>query len=322
MPKDGAPTVLVTETLDDEPARWLAERVNLVRCSHENTEELNRLLTTAEGLVVRTYTRVDESLLKRAPKLKVVGRAGVGLDNIDLAACKKRGVQVVFTPDANTQAVVEYVLGLMLDALRPRYTLTGPVPVEEFHKLRKEQVGVQLDELTLGILGFGRIGKRLGAVAHAVGMKVLANDLLPEAELRKGAEYAWDFVGTAELFSRSDVLTIHVDGRPGNHHLINGDALRQLKPSCLFINAARGMLVDNTALAAWAKAVEKKGGRAILDVHDPEPLPPNYPLYGLPNVRLLPHLASRTDRALANMSWVVRDVAAVLIGEKPEFPAD
>ena len=153
-------------------------------------------------------------------------------------------------------------------------------------------------------------------------MKVLANDLLPEAELRKAAEYAWEFVGPAELFSRSDILTIHVDGRPRNHHLINGDVLQQLKPTCLFINAARGMLVDNTALAAWAQAVEKKGGRAILDVHDPEPLPPNYPLYGLPNVRLLPHLASahRTG-PLANMNWVVRDVVAVLNGEKPQYSA-
>ena len=129
-PPDGAPTVVVTETLDDEPARWLAERVNLVRCSHENAAELNRLLTIAEGLVVRTYTQVNDTMLSRAPKLKVVGRAGVGLDNIDLVACRTRGVQVVFTPDANTQAVVEYVLGLMLDALRPRYTLPGAVSPE------------------------------------------------------------------------------------------------------------------------------------------------------------------------------------------------
>lgn len=315
------PTVIITETLDDKPAQWLAQRASLVWCSHEKTDELRRQLARADGLVVRTYTLVNDDLLDAAPRLKVVGRAGVGLDNIDLEACRKRGIQVVYTPDANTQAVVEYVLGLMLDALRPRYTLPGAVDAATFHRLRKEQVGLQLNELTLGVLGFGRIGKSLGKVAHALGMKVLAYDLLPEAELRKAAPYSWEFVGPSMLFSKSDILTIHVDGRPENRHLIDADALKQFKPDCLFINAARGMLVDNLALAAWAKAVAGKGGRAILDVHEPEPPPSDYPLYGLPNVRLLPHLASRTGRALENMSWVVRDIAAVLEGGKPEFPA-
>ena len=123
------------------------------------------------------------------------------------------------------------------------------------------------------------------------------------------------------LYRGSDILTIHVDGRPANRHLIDKKALGQLKPSCLLINAARGMLIDNAALVAWSRAVAGQGGRAILDVHEPEPMPADYPLYGLSNVRLLPHLASRTGRALENMSWVVRDVAAVLEGKAPQYPA-
>ncbi|MCE9589985.1 MAG: phosphoglycerate dehydrogenase [Planctomycetes bacterium] len=315
------PTVIVTETLDDTPAKWLAERVNLVWCSHEKTDELKRLLPTAEGLLVRTYTRVDATLLAGAPKLKVVGRAGVGLDNIDVPACRSRGVEVVYTPDANTQAVVEYVTGLMLDTFRPRTAMPAAVSAKEFHQLRKTQVGTQLDQLTLGILGFGRIGKRLGAVAHAIGMKVIAHDLLPESELRTAVDYPVEFVDMDTLLARSDVFTVHVDGRESNRNLINAAALAKLKPGALFINAARGMLVDAPALAAWAKHSAAAGGRAILDVHEPEPPPADYPLYRLGNVRLLPHLASRTHPALENMSWVVRDVLAVIEGKRPQFPA-
>ena len=318
------PNVLITETLDAVPAKWLAERAEVVWCAHDKPE-FAKHLAKADGLVVRTYTQVNAALLAGGPRLRVVGRAGVGLDNIDLEACRQRGVMVVSTPDANTQAVVEYVLGLMLDALRPRYTLpgagAGAVTEQEFHRLRQEQVGVQLDELTLGILGVGRIGKKLGRVAHAIGMKVLANDLLPEEELRRAVEYPFEYVGKPELYGRSDILTLHVDGRPENRRLIDGAALAQLKPGCLLINAARGMLVDNQALAAWARAEAARGGRAILDVQEPEPMPRDYPLFGLPNVRLLPHLASRTHRAMENMSWVVRDVMAVLEGGTPRFPA-
>ncbi len=323
------PTVVIAETLDDRPAQWLGEQADVVWARHEQAVPLDEHLREADGLVVRTYTQVNEALLAQAPKLKVVGRAGVGLDNIDLRACRKRGIEVVYTPDANTQAVVEYVLGLMLDVFRPRFSLTRPVTEAEFHQLRKTEVGLQLDEMTLGILGFGRIGKRLGQVAHAIGMNLLVNDLLPEAALRKAVGYPFDFVDKATLYAKSDVLTIHVDGRASNRGLVDSTMLARLKPSCLLINAARGMLVDAPALAAWAAKVESQGGKAVLDVHEPEP-PPGppledalaaYPVFGRPNVRLLPHLASRTDRALMNMSWVVRDVVAVLQGKSPEFPA-
>lgn len=312
-------TVIVTETLADRPAAWLGDRVDLVWCPHENADELTRLLPTADGLLVRTYTRVDEALLDRAPNLRVVGRAGVGLDNIDLAACRRRRIPVVYTPDANTQAVVEYVIGLILDEIRPRTDLPCGVDADTFHRLRKTEVGRQLDQLTLGIVGFGRIGKRLGRAAHSLGVNVNVCDVLPEAELRKVVDYPFQFMPHAELYARSDVVTIHTDGRSENRHLINADALSHFRDGAILINAARGMLVDAAALAAWAKTHPL--GRAILDVHDPEPPPPHYPLWGLDNVRLLPHLASRTDEALENMSWVVKDIAAVFDGQAPRFPA-
>lgn len=313
------PKVLITERLDQQCAAWLGERAEVVWVAHDDPAAMAEHLPTAQGMVVRTYTQVDAALLAQAPGLKVVGRAGVGLDNFDLPACQAAGVQVVYTPDANTQAVVEYVTGLMIDHVRPKTPLPSGADDETFHAMRKTEVGTQLDEMTLGILGFGRIGKRLGAVAHAIGMNLRVCDLLPEAELRKAVDYPFEFVSHDELYAGSDVLTIHVDGRPENRGLVGAEALMGMRDNVLLINAARGMLVDHAALAAWA--ADRPGSRALLDVHDPEPPAVDSPLHGLTNVTLLPHLASRTTTALKNMSWVVRDVAGVLEGSDPRFPA-
>lgn len=320
------PRVLITERLDGDCAAWLAERVEVVWVEHGAPDAMARELPGADGMVVRTYTRVDAALLAQAPKLRVVGRAGVGLDNFDLPACAAAGVAVVYTPDANTQAVVEYVTGLMIDHVRPKTPIPPPPPgatdeqvAATFHGLRHTEVGRQLDEMTLGILGFGRIGKRLGAVAHALGMNLRVCDVLPEAELRKAVEYPFTFCSREELYRGSDVLSVHVDGRPENRGMIDAGAFEAMREHALLINAARGMLVDHAALADWAEA--RPTSTAILDVHDPEPPPADFPLHGRANVILLPHLASRTHTALKNMSWVVRDVAGVLAGETPRFPA-
>jgi len=316
------PKALITETLDPACAAWLAEHCDVAWAkADEPGQDIDTLLPAAEALVVRTYTRVNDALLDKAPNLKVVGRAGVGLDNIDVAACRARGVQVVYTPDANTQAVVEYVFGLMLDWARPRTDLPADADDHAFHALRKSEVGKQLDQLTLGILGFGRIGKRIGAVARAVGISLKVLDLLPEAQMRKAVGYPFEWIEHAPQWAKCHIVTIHTDGRPENRHLINADWLGQLREDVLLINAARGMLVDQAALARWAQA--HPAARVVLDVLDPEPpaAASDEPLRTLPNVRILPHLASRTHEALANMSWVVRDVVRVLHDEPPQFPA-
>jgi phosphoglycerate dehydrogenase-like enzyme len=313
------PNVLITDRLDPDCAAWLAERCEVGWVPHDDPAALAEHLPSADGLVVRTYTRVDEALLQQAPRLKVVGRAGVGLDNFDLPACAAAGVQVVYTPDANTQAVVEYVTGLMLDHVRPRTPLPAGSDADTFHHLRKTEVGRQLDQLTLGLVGFGRIGKRLGAVAHALGMNLRVCDLLPEAQLRKAVDYPFDYVDHETLYAGCDVLSVHVDGRPENRHLLDAAALTHLRPHTLLINAARGLLIDHAALTDWAR--DHPEATAVLDVHDPEPPPADSPLHDLDNVTLLPHLASRTGPALKNMSWVVRDVAQVLQGRPPQHPA-
>lgn len=310
------PIVIQCEELDEAAAAWLGERCDLRRCGADEAE-FGGLLGVAHGLVVRTYTKVDAGLLARAGRLRVVGRAGVGLDNIDVAACRARGVEVVHTPDANTRAVVELVTAFMLDALRPRVFLDKPLDMKAWRALRGELLAPrQLADMTLGILGFGRVGTSMARVGAALNMRVLYNDLrtIPEAS-RHGAAS----VEVEELFSRSDVLTVHVDDRPTNRGFVGVKRLRLLPHGALFINAARGFVVDPKGLREWL--VSDGSARAILDVHEPEPFGDDYPLLGLKNAHLAPHIGAATATAHRNMSWVVRDVWRVLSGEKPEFPA-
>jgi phosphoglycerate dehydrogenase-like enzyme len=308
--------VIATESLDPAPSAWMAERVRLEFASPE-AKVFSVLAKDTEGVVVRTYTRVDADLLDRLPRLRVVGRAGVGLDNIDLPECRRRGVEVVHTPEANTQAVVEYVTALLCDALRPRLVLPSPVSLDRWHELRRDVVAErQMDTLTLGILGLGRIGRRVAEVARAIGFRVHANDVLPISE--ESRRYA-EPVELETLFAESDVISLHIDGRPTNHGFVDRRLLSLLKPDVTLINTCRGMVLDHVALGAHLR--NHPGSQALLDVHDPEPPTPDHPLWDLPNAHLLPHLASRTRQATENMSWVVKDVVAVLEGRRPRWPA-
>jgi phosphoglycerate dehydrogenase-like enzyme len=316
-PTDTRPLVIQTEELDPICADWLASQTRY-EVARADSPRFAELLPQAEGLVIRTYTKVNQALLDRAPKLKVVGRAGVAVENIDLEACRQRGVTVVHTPGANTRAVVELVTMVMLQTLRPRNRITGPVEADAWHELRREYTAPrQLSDLTLGILGLGRIGTGMARVGRALDMRVLFHDVrqIPQAE-REGAEE----VGFEQLLAESDIFTIHIDGRPGNEGLLDAAALEKLKPDVVFINTSRGMVLDPAALAAWLRANPQ--ARAVLDVHDPyEPIGADYPLLGIENAWLHSHLGACTAKAKLNMSWVVRDVWRVLQGEAPEFPA-
>ena len=316
MPND-KPLVVQTETLEPAASAWLAQHARLEICPFDDPRLLD-LLPIARALVVRTYTRVDRALLDKAPNLRVVGRAGVALENIDIPACRARGVEVVHTPAANTQAVVEFVLCLLLDALRPRTTVEGPLVGQAWHQARAQYRGEhQLADLEIGILGFGRIGGRVGRVLTALGCTVRYHDVV---EVAPDRWHGCVPVSLEELQRTSRVLSIHIDWRDGNHHFVDADFLRNLRPDAIVVNTSRGLAIDPHALAAWLKA--NPAARALLDVHDPhEPMDAGYPLLGLPNARLTPHIAAVTAAAQLNMSWVVRDVVAVLEGRSPEHPA-
>jgi phosphoglycerate dehydrogenase-like enzyme len=315
------PLVIQTEHLDEEPAAWLAERARLVKCPVDD-ERFETLLPAAKGLLVRTYTQVTDALLARAPNLAVVARAGVGLDNIDLAACKARGITVVSTPDANTRAVVEFVTALMLDALRPRLSLDRALDAKAWKSLRSDLTAAhQLADLTLGIYGLGRIGCQVARVGLALDMNVIYHDLLTPPPMPESLRAAPGFADRLKqvprdtMLSRADVVTCHVDGRSENRRLLGHDVFGRMKPEVVFINTSRGFVVDNVALAEFMIAHPE--AHALLDVHDPEPFDATYPLLDIANVHLSPHIAAATARAQLNMSWVVRELWDVLSRTTP-----
>ena len=314
---ESLPLVLVTEASDREPLEWLKKYAQVVEISATDAG-FEAQLANAQGLLVRTYTQVNEALLAKAPKLRVVGRGGVGLENIDIAACRRRNVEVVYTPDANTLAVGDFVFGYILQLLRPwAFFKDKAYEPKDFKRIRDTVRGVQLNELTLGILGMGRVGRRMGHIAaNGFGMRVIYNDLL---DVASHLDCPATVVDKPTLYQQSDVLSIHVTMLPQNWNLIGEKELAMMKRSAIVINTSRGEVLDAAALA---KAIrEKRLAGAALDVYWPEPPPADFPLLGLDNVLLTPHLAARTRTATANMSWVVRDVVRVLQGQAPKYPA-
>ncbi|HVT87495.1 MAG TPA: NAD(P)-dependent oxidoreductase [Tepidisphaeraceae bacterium] len=317
MSNSSKPVVLVTEGSEPGPLAWLREHAEVVEIGLEDPR-LDAQLARAEGMVVRTYTKVTPAFLAKAPKLKVVGRGGVGIENIDVRACRARGVEVVYTPDANTLAVGDFVFGYAIQLLRPWNFFREQVyPAAEFKKIRNTVRGRQLDELTIGILGMGRVGRRVGHIAAAgFGMRVIYNDLL---DVQSQLTFLAKPVDKQTLYRESDILSLHVTMLPGNENLVGPEQISLMKKSAILINTSRGEVLDAQALADAIR--EKRLAGAAIDVFWPEPPQAGFPLLGLRNVLLTPHLAARTETALQNMSWVVRDVMAVLRGDKPRYPA-
>jgi D-3-phosphoglycerate dehydrogenase len=309
--------VLVSEGLDEGPMDWLRAQAETIELGYDE-KGFDEALARSQGLVVRTYTRVNEQFLAKAPKLRVVGRAGVGLENIDVAACRKRGIEVVYTPDANTIAVGDFVFGYMLRLIRPwaEFHEKAYEP-REFKRIRDILRGKQLNELTLGILGMGRVGRRVGHIAAiGFGMKVIYNDIIDVSSTVKVPATAVD---KNTLYRESDILSLHVTMRPGNENLVGEREIKSMKSGSILINTSRGEVLDVNALAAALKSGHLAG--AALDVFWPEPPPKDFPLLGMENIILTPHMAARTHTAVENMSWVVRDVVDVLNGRPPKYPA-
>ncbi len=312
------PRVLLFEPIHADAVAWLRERAEVILAPDLRTETLLPLVAGIDGLIIRAHARVDGQLLARAPRLRVVGRHGVGLDNIDVEACSRRGVWVVHTPLATVEAVAEHAVALMLAVARGIVRGDQAVRAGEFDASRRSHPARDLAGCTLGVLGFGRIGRRTAEICRAAfGMTVLFTDALSLSE--EAARIPARRVELAELLAQSDVLSVHLPLAPETTHLLDGRALAAMRPGAILINTSRGAVIDQAALVEALRAGSLAAG---LDVFAEEPLPAGHPLTGLTNVVLTPHAASHSEEGLRGMAAVVEDVMRVLSGEPPRFPAN
>jgi D-3-phosphoglycerate dehydrogenase len=258
-------------------------------------EEVLKLIPDADAIVIRSTTQADAELLSHATKLKAIARAGVGVDNVDLDEATKRGVVVMNTPDGNTIATAEFAFGLMLALAR--HIPTSYVSLSSGKWDKKSFVGVELRGKTLGLVGFGRIGRAVAKRALAFEMTVLAYDpFIPEDVAR---DLGVALVDLDTLYSRSDFISLHSVITDSTKEMINAASLAQMKKGVRIINAARGALINEYDLAEAIKSGHVAG--VATDVFTVEPPPADHPLLNLPNVLHTPHLAASTSDAQINV---------------------
>ncbi len=246
----------------------------------------------AHAMVIRSGTTVDAEMIEQADHLKIVVRAGVGVDNVDLDACTARGIVVMNTPDANTVSTAELALGLMLALAR--HIPQADRSLRQGQWDRKNFVGTELFGKTLGIIGFGRVGRALAQRAKCLGLDEIAYDpFVPEDVAR---HLGLSLVPRLdELLEAADIISLHAVVTDDTHELINADAIAKMKDGVMIINAARGALINSTDLAAALNSGKVAG--AAIDVYDIEPPSADNPLLGLPNVIHTPHLGASTREA-------------------------
>ena len=273
-------------------------------------------LRTAVGAIVRADARVDVALLDRMPNLRVLARTGVGVERVDVAESTRRRIAVVVTPGAGTNAVAEGALAMILHLVKRLRTTTDCVAQGRWAQRGALWIG-DLEGATIGIVGYGRIGRRVGRLAHAFDMTVLAHDpyLAPPPGTPDAGGEPVEFVGLDELRSRAQVVTLHLPLTPQTHHLVGTDFLAALPAGAVLVNCGRGGLLD---LDAAAQALEKGHlGGLGLDVFDPEP-PVHHPVFERPDVVLSPHLLGLSVGATrATFTAAAVGVADVLAGRRP-----
>jgi D-3-phosphoglycerate dehydrogenase / 2-oxoglutarate reductase len=247
-------------------------------------------LADADALVVRSATRVSDELLSHARQLRVIGRAGVGVDNIDLDAATRRGILVMNTPGGHAPSVAEHALALMLSMARSIPQLNASMHAGKWEK--SGSAGVELRGKTLGLIGLGRVGAEVARRARALEMRVIAYD--PYVSAESAAEWGAEIMPLAELLPQSDYVSLHTALSPATERMINADSLKQMKQGARLVNAARGELVDEAALAEALRS--KHLAAAALDVFAEEP-PRNSPLLQMPNVIATPHVGGSTAEA-------------------------
>lgn len=301
----GPPRVLVADDLSPGAVEHLRSRGLEVEVRTGLAPgELAAALAGRDGLLVRSATRVTAELLEAAPGLRVVGRAGVGVDNVDLAAATRRGVLVVNTPGGSSVAVAELAIGLLLAVARHVVPATASVKGGRWEKRRFQ--GRELAGRTLGVVGIGNVGSALAARARALGMDVIAHDpfIGAESAARMGAR----LVPLESLWGEADVVSLHVPLTEQTRGLVGRDVLGRMKPGAILLNLARGGLVDEEALAEALRTGRLAG--AAFDVFEQEPPPADHPLLALENFVCTPHLGASTGEAQAAVAVAVAEQVA------------
>ena len=305
--------IVITEFMDEAAVESLKARYAV---HHDpelfgKPEELARLVATVPALIVRNQTQVRGELLAAAGNLKVVGRLGVGLDNIDMAACAARDIKVFPATGANSLSVVEYVIGTAMTLLRGAYFANAAMLAGEFPKTKL--IGREIAGKRMGLVGFGAIARDVARHARALGMTVAAYDPYVPADAP-----VWQGVEKLELdglLSTSDVISIHLPLTPETRGVIGEAAFAKMKPDAVLINAARGGVMDEPALVAALKSSRLAG--AALDVFEQEPLKADGAnlFAGTPNLILTPHIAGNTVESNGRVSGLVAErVIAALEG--------
>jgi D-3-phosphoglycerate dehydrogenase len=302
--------ILVSEKVAPAGLALLREAGTVDTYSHLERNELKSVIGAYDALIVRGGTVVDEEVVAAGVNLKVIGRAGLEVDQIDIPAATRHGVMVLNAPQGASASHIEYTMGMLLALSRQIPLAYAAVRAGRWE--RESVTGTELREKTLGIIGFGRIGAGLAERAQAFHMKIMAHD--PFISKERGREIGVELVSLPALLAQADYITLHIPLSEDSRHLLNDAAFRQMKQGVRVVNCARGALIDETALLAALRSGRVAG--AALDGFEEEPLPLNHPLLSLPQVICTPRLAARTEEAENEVAVVVaRGVLAALRAE-------
>lgn len=308
--------VLLYEQMHREGTGLLEEKCDVTYArSHAETDLLDQV-SDVDAIIIRANGAVSEKIIAAAPGLKVIGRHGVGLDAIDLEAAKKRGIRVVYTPQANKESVAEHFVALALmlaKKIRP-----ADIALRDCNwQARYELIGTELRGKTLGVLGFGRIGRQTARICrYGFDMRILYYDPIEFPAAEKEIDAAR--VDQKTLFKTSDFVSINMPLLPETKHFVNADLLKLMKPSAFLINMARGPIWKEADVVT---ALEENWiAGAGSDVYEIEPVSPDNPLLAMDNFVGTPHMSAHTEEAMVRMSLVARDVLSVLEGQDPQYP--
>ena len=307
--------IVISEFMDEAAvARLVAQHDTFYdKALVDRPEDLSARVAAADALIVRNRTQVNAAMLAAAPALKVVGRLGVGLDNIDVDACRARGIDVIPATGANALAVAEYVIGTAMALLRGAYGSSAVVAGGEWPRAALSN-GRELAGKTLGVVGFGGIGRLAGRLGRAMGMRIVAFDAQIPASATLWGDEAAEPRSLDALLAGADVVTLHVPLISATRHLIDGARLAQMNAGAILINTSRGGVVDEAAVAAALRSGHLGG--AALDVFEHEPLGAGSPLAGCPNLLLTPHIAGVTAESNVRVSTLVADKVAQALRQR------